>query len=221
VDEALVKETAATEERYEFISKQVEDLEKASKDLRMLAKELDQKIHAQFTNSLRHINEEFQKYFQLMFGGGRAKLTLVTSDPSTLLRAGMGQETQDMGHETADTDAEHVVEHGGIEIEVVIPRKKIKGMDMLSGGERSLVSIAVLFALISVSPPPFIVLDEADAALDEANTRRFADLVKHFAKKTQFVIVTHNRATMEAADVLYGVTMKEDGTSRVLSLKLE
>ena len=92
---------------------------------------------------------------------------------------------------------------------------------MLSGGERSLVSLAVLFALISVSPPPFLVLDEADAALDEQNSRRFAELVRQFTKHTQFIVVTHNRATMEAADILYGVTMSDDGTSRVLSLKLE
>ena len=92
---------------------------------------------------------------------------------------------------------------------------------MLSGGERSLVSIAALFALIAVSPPPFLVLDEVDASLDEKNAKRFADLVKEFSTKTQFVIVTHNRATMEAANVLYGVTMGSDGTSKVLSLKLE
>jgi chromosome segregation protein len=92
---------------------------------------------------------------------------------------------------------------------------------MLSGGERSLVSIAALFALIAVSPPPFLVLDEIDAALDERNAKTFARLVKDFAQKTQFIIVTHNRATMEAADVLYGVTMAEDGTSKVVSLRLE
>lgn len=92
---------------------------------------------------------------------------------------------------------------------------------MLSGGEKSLISIAVLFALISVSPPPFLVLDEVDAALDEKNSRRFSDLIKDFSNQTQFIIVTHNRTVMEAADVLYGVTMNEDGTSKVLSLKLD
>ena len=92
---------------------------------------------------------------------------------------------------------------------------------MLSGGEKSLVSLAALFALISVSPPPFLVLDEIDAALDEENARRFSELIKEFSKQTQFVIVTHNRATMEAADILYGITMGEDGVSKVLSLKLD
>jgi chromosome segregation protein len=92
---------------------------------------------------------------------------------------------------------------------------------MLSGGERSLVGIAALFALVSVSPPPFLVLDEVDAPLDERNARRFSEMLKEFSKHTQFILVTHNRATMEAADVLYGVTMDNDGTSKVVSLKLE
>ena len=119
--------------------------------------------------------------------------------------------------ENNDTDAKEA----GLEIELTIPRKNIRGLDMLSGGERSLVSIAVLFALISVSPPPFIVLDEVDAALDENNTKRFANLIKNFAKKSQFIIVTHNRATMASANVLYGVTMTSDGTSKLLSIKFE
>ena len=109
----------------------------------------------------------------------------------------------------------------GVEIEITIPRKKIGSLDMLSGGEKSLVSLAALFALISVSPPPFLVLDEIDAPLDEENARRFSDLVKEFSKKTQFIIVTHNRATMESADILYGVTMGDDGVSKTLSLKLD
>jgi len=109
----------------------------------------------------------------------------------------------------------------GIEIEISIPKKRITNLDMLSGGEKSLVSLAALFALISVSPPPFLVLDEIDAPLDEENARRFAGLVEEFSKKTQFVIVTHNRATMEVAEVLYGITMGDDGVSKILSLKLE
>ena len=112
-------------------------------------------------------------------------------------------------------------ETAGIEIELNVPKKKIKSLDVLSGGEKSLVSIAALFALISVSPPPFLVLDEIDAPLDEHNSKRFANLVKEFAHKVQFIIVTHNRAVMEVSDVLYGVTMNEDGTSKLLSLKLE
>ena len=108
-----------------------------------------------------------------------------------------------------------------MEIELNLPRKRISSLDVLSGGEKSLVSIAALFALISVSPPPFLVLDETDAPLDEKNSKRFADLVKEFCNKVQFIIVTHNRTVMECADVLYGVTMNDDGTSKLLSLKLE
>ncbi|MDI6734574.1 MAG: AAA family ATPase, partial [Patescibacteria group bacterium] len=107
------------------------------------------------------------------------------------------------------------------DIELNLPKKRITSLDMLSGGEKSLVSLAALFALISVSPPPFLVLDEIDAALDDDNARRFAELIKEFSKKSQFVIVTHNRVTMNVADILYGVTMGDDGVSKILSLKLE
>ena len=100
-------------------------------------------------------------------------------------------------------------------------RKKINSLDALSGGERSLVGIAALFALISVSPPPFLVLDEVDAALDERNSKRFAEMLKDFSKTTQFIVVTHNRTTMEVAHVLYGVTLNDDGTSKILSMKFE
>ncbi len=109
----------------------------------------------------------------------------------------------------------------GLEIDLKLPRKRINSLDVLSGGERSLVGIAALFALISVSPPPFLVLDEVDAPLDERNTRRFAEMLKEFSRHSQFILVTHNRATMEAANLLYGVTMNEDGTSKILSLSIE
>ena len=135
------------------------------------------------------------------------------------IKAAEADEEVETGGE--ESDAEHKVDHGGVDIELVIPRKRIGDLEMLSGGEKSLVSIAALFALISVSPPPFLVLDEIDAALDEKNTQRFANLVKEFSKKSQFLLITHNRFTMEVADVLYGVTMGEDGASKVLSLKLE
>ena len=112
-------------------------------------------------------------------------------------------------------------DNNGIEIDVKLPRKKITSLDVLSGGERSLVGIAAVFAIVSVSPPPFLVLDEVDAPLDERNARRFAEMLQEFSKHTQFIVVTHNRATMEAADVLYGVTLDEDGTSKVISMKFE
>ena len=223
IDESLIKEAQDTEARYNFLSSQLQDLEKASEDLYQLIKELDEKIHHGFTESLKSINEEFNKYFRLMFGGGKGKLILIkplSKDEHDAEKAEAGESVEETAAE-ADEDIEHSVDHGGLDIEVNIPRKRISGLDMLSGGEKSLVSIAALFALLSVSPPPLLALDEADLALDEHNTRKFAELVREFSKKTQFLLVTHNRATMEVADILYGVTMQEDGTSRVLSLKLE
>ncbi len=216
VDQALIKEAQDTEQRHQFLSGQLQDLEKATEDLRHLIEELDLKIHHDFTTALHAINEEFQKFFELMFGGGKAKMKLEKPQKPEIPGT-MGEESE---VKTLEVETEEDLQ-AGIELEVSLPRKKIKGLEMLSGGEKSLVSIAALFALISVSPPPFLVLDEVDAALDERNTKRFAELIKNFSRKTQFVLVTHNRATMEAASVLYGVTMEEDGVSKVLSLKLE
>lgn len=223
IDQALIKEAGETESRYQFLSTQLQDLEKATTDLGNLIKELDVKIHNDFTTALKAINEEFKKFFELMFGGGHAKMKLEVIQPII----NISQEEGESGVEKTlksksedEDDFENRKLQAGIELEVSLPRKKIKGLDMLSGGEKSLVSIAALFALISVSPPPFLVLDEVDAALDERNTKRFADLISKFSKKSQFILVTHNRATMEAADILYGVTMEEDGISKVLSIKL-
>ena len=221
IDQALLNEAKETETRFNFLSVQLADLEKASSDLGALIKDLDLKIHNDFASSLNKINEEFNKFFQLMFGGGKGKLYLEKPEvkkqvlPDEGLADGSEQITRSSDPEEEDELS------AGIELELVIPRKKIKGLEMLSGGEKSLVSIAVLFALISVSPPPFLVLDEVDAALDERNTKRFAELIKDFSKKSQFIIVTHNRSTMESSNVLYGVTMEEDGVSKVLSIKLE
>ena len=216
IDQTLINEAQETETRHNFLSTQLLDLEKATNDLRSLINELTEKIDDGFTSSLDRINEEFNKFFNLMFGGGKAKLVLEKPAPEFVPEEGM---EQPMEKEIAEEDEE--LKQLGIEIELSLPRKRIKGLDMLSGGEKSLVSIAALFALISVSPPPFLVLDEVDAALDEKNTKRFADIVREFSHKTQFLIVTHNRATMESSNVLYGITMEEDGVSKMLSLKLE
>ncbi len=211
VDPSLVREAEEAEKRYIFLEREFNDLQKAAGDLQILIAELDLRIHSQFNDSLTAINDELQKYFHLLFGGGKARLVLTTRESS----APDAEPVDSVAVSGAPVDL------GGLEVEISIPRKKIHGLEMLSGGERSLVSLAVLFALISVSPPPFIVLDEADAALDEQNSRKFGQLVKSFSAGTQFLVVTHNRATMESADVLYGVTMREDGTSRILSLKLD
>jgi len=210
VDEALVKEAREVEDHYNFLIAQSEDLSKAAVDLNNLIKELTEEISLRFNSSLKSINEEFNKFFRLMFGGGSAKLKLEKIEKKPELTKEENEEAEQVETETA-----------GIEIDLNVPKKKIKSLDVLSGGEKSLVSIAALFALISVSPPPFLILDEIDAPLDENNSKQFANLVKEFANKVQFIIVTHNRSVMEVSDVLYGVTMNEDGTSKILSLKLE
>jgi chromosome segregation protein len=217
IDHALVSEASETESRYEFLSREYDDIIKATRDLRKLIEDLEEKIHSDFKKAFREVNESFNTYFRLMFGGGKAHLKL-TKPPALPVEASAEEGAEVTVEVKEEKDPELMA---GVEIDLSLPKKKITSLDMLSGGEKSLVSLAALFALISVSPPPFLVLDEIDAPLDEDNARRFAELVKEFAKRTQFIIVTHNRATMEAADVLYGVTMEDDGVSKVLSLKLE
>ena len=215
VDEAVLKEALETEERYEFLGKESKDLMSAKDDLKKLIKDLNEKIKNDFHKALVHINEEFQKFFELMFDGGRAKLVVVKKEKRIL-----STENEEGGAIEAEPIEEEDQEEG-IEVNLSLPKKRINSLEMLSGGERSLVGIAAIFALISVSPPPFLVLDEIDAPLDERNARRFSEMLKEFSKETQFIVVTHNRATMEAANVLYGVTLDADGTSKVLSMKLE
>lgn len=212
IDEGMAKEADETEKRHEFLTAELLDLEKATKDLTGVIRELEEKIHDEFKSAFHTINKEFNNYFQLMFGGGKAKLALVKKEPTPILN--------ENGEVVPVTDAPDADLTAGVEIDLNLPRRRITNLDMLSGGEKSLVSLAALFSLIAVSPPPFLVLDEIDAPLDEDNARRFSELVKSFSQRTQFIIITHNRSTMEAADILYGITMGEDGVSKVLSLKL-
>lgn len=223
VDEAIMKEAGETETRYEFLERESKDLVQAQEDLRKLIKDLNEKIRSKFEEALHDINREFQKFFELMFGGGTAKLKLVSfgRKPAEVLdETGDEPRRSAKGEHGSPLEAEEEEEpEEGVEAQLSLPRKRISSLDVLSGGERSLVGIAALFALISVSPPPFLVLDEIDAPLDDRNARRFAEMLKEFSRHTQFIVVTHNRATMEAADVLYGVTLHEDGTSKVVSMK--
>ena len=248
IDESLIKEAQEVENHYNFLTNQSKDLDRAIIDLKILIKELNEKIHSEFNNSLQLINEEFNKFFRLMFNGGQAKLKVSACARGASASGGKGgknsklkisacargasasggknDETNELEEEENKNQIEAEPEEKeeestGIEINLNLPRKRVSSLEMLSGGEKSLVSIAALFALIAISPPPFLVLDEIDAALDEDNSKRFANLIKEFSQKTQFVIVTHNRSVMEAANVLYGITIGEEGTSKVLSLKLE
>ncbi|HUZ93055.1 MAG TPA: AAA family ATPase, partial [Candidatus Paceibacterota bacterium] len=198
IDEALVKEARETESRYEFLSRESEDLTKAVADLRMLIKDVTEKIKNEFDGALTQINDEFGKFFEVMFGGGHAKLRVEKPEAKIKEPGEDGLTEPETEAEDEDEEEEAIEQAAGVEIEVRLPRKKINSLEMLSGGERSLVGIAALFAMVSVSPPPFLVLDEIDAPLDERNARRFGEMLKEFSKKTQFIVVTHNRATMEA-----------------------
>ncbi len=219
IDESIIREYEETNSRSIFLTTQVADLGKAIADLQNLIQDLDYKIQHEFITAIHKINEELSRYMDLLFGGGKAKL--IVEEKKTKSVVDETEDTQIINPKTEGEEAEVAPVAEGVYIDVSLPRKRIKGLEVLSGGERALVSVAALFALISVSPPPFLVLDEVDAPLDERNARRFGELLKEFAKKTQFIIVTHNRATMEAANVLYGVTMSADGTSKVLSVKLD
>ena len=193
-----VNPDAATEfeeirRRHDELAAQIDDLEGAEARMLEAEAELSTLIEERFSEAYARVDTEFQRYFKVMFRGGSARLAL----------------TEDEDQETA-----------GVEIIAQPPGKRVENLNMLSGGERSLTAIALLFALLEVRPAPFCVLDEVDAALDEANVTRFVGALKELAQRTQFVIITHNRRTIEQADSIYGITMGEDSVSRVLSVRL-
>ena len=227
IDPLIVEEYEETKSRFEFLSTQSEDLLKASDSLGEIIKELDEKIEKIFKGSFKKINEEFDRYFKIIFGGGKAGLSIKYSIQKEKREENLeDEEIQGSGQrpeptESAEEEADRQQRIAGIEINAVPPGKKISSLDMLSGGERALASIAILFAIISNNPPPFSVLDEIDAALDEANSARLSDIIKDISSKTQFIMITHNREMMQQAGVLYGVTMHDDGVSKIISLKLE
>jgi chromosome segregation protein len=212
LDPETIKEYEETNERFTFLAKQIEDLERAVKDTEKIITELDEKIKEQSTETFKKINKEFSRFFKMLFGGGSCELARLTAE-DLAIEGEIAEEPP-----PAAEKRDRVV---GIDIYATPPGKKLKSLNLLSGGERALTSIALVSAIMATNPAPFVVLDEVDAALDEANTIRFASILDELAKLTQFIIITHNRATMEKADVLYGVTMGEEGTSRVLSVKLE
>lgn len=181
-------------ERFDFLTAQTDDLEKSKKELMAIIDELMHDMKKQFREQFTVINKNFNSVFKELFGGGTAKLEL--SDPENLLES-------------------------GIEIEAQPPGKKLQSLTLLSGGERAFTAIALLFAILNVRPTPFCILDEIEAALDDVNVYRFADYLKNYSKKTQFIVVTHRRGTMEAANMLYGVTMQERGISKMISLNID
>lgn len=194
VNPLAMQEFRETKERYEFLTTQLADLEQTAQSLHALIKELDQITQRKFAETFEQVAGHFRKYFGLLFNGGTAKLSLTEPD------------------NVAST---------GIEILAQPPGKRQQNLNLLSGGERALTAVALLFALLEVNPTPFCVLDEVDAALDEANVGRFCETLKQLADRTQFIVITHNRGTIEAARTLYGISMGVESISKIISLRVE
>ena len=194
VNVSAIEEYAEVSQRYEFLRAQVDDVETSKAELQKLIAGLSDEMRAMFSESFAAINRNFGRIFAELFGGGTARLYL--EDEADVLGS-------------------------GISIEVAPPGKIIRNLSALSGGEQALVAISIYFAIFGVNPAPFCVLDEIEAALDDVNVTRFAQYLRRISSETQFIVITHRRGTMEEADVLYGVTMQEDGVSKVLKLDLE
>ena len=193
VNEQAETDYAESRERYDFLTGQISDLQEAEASLLDAIQELERIIKERFSATFQQVQREFQRYFETFFGGGQAELVLTKPDERGL---------------------------PGVDIMAQPPRKRVRSLHMLSGGERALTAVALLFALLHIHPSPICVLDEVDAALDEANVGRFTDALRQLAERTQFIIITHNRRTIEMADTIYGISMGEDSTSTLLSLRL-
>ncbi len=203
--EEILKEYRETSERDQFLERELADLTKSAETLKELIKDLEIRLATEFERGLKNINKEFEKLFAKVFDGGEAGLTLVKNEQVEAVE---------------EVNASLKVEEG-LDIHISLPRKKVKSLMMLSGGERALTSIALIFAISAVNPPPFIILDETDAALDEANSKKYGDMIEVLAKYSQLILITHNRETMSRAGVIYGVTMGGNGISKVLSISFD
>ena len=197
----ILAEYEAMKERDSFLDREIKDLENTSLSLTTLIGDLEEKISDLFREGLDKVNKVFNEFFSILFDGGDASLVVF-------------KESEKEGEEGKDSLP-------GVLIKVNLPRKRVRSLDMLSGGERALTSIALLFAVSQVNPPPFLVLDETDAALDEANSKKYGDMLERLSRSSQLVVITHNRETMSRANVLYGVTMGSDGLSKILSVRFE
>ncbi|MBP9827535.1 AAA family ATPase [Patescibacteria group bacterium] len=233
IDPEVAKEHGEVESRFTFLAEQSDDLRGAISSTEKIVDELDGQIAEQSTKKFKTIKDEFQKYFAVLFGGGNCSLIQVTREALSqdvkvaadrAMEEVAGEAVQELQTDSARARlrlAEKTDAIMGVDIEASPPGKKVKNLSALSGGERALTSIALLSAIMATNPSPFVVLDEVDAALDETNTVRFANILRELCTHTQFIVISHNRATMEKADALYGVTMGDDGISRLLSVKLE
>jgi chromosome segregation protein len=236
IDPEIEKEYIETKERYDFLFGQTSDLTNAIDSLEKVIKELDMVIKERFDKEFKVISDKFEEYFKILFNGGHAKIIKVLAEE---IEAEVTNEKEGTnGNSVENGTAAKPVENAslkkikylqkynatglaGIEIQATPPGKKIKSIAMLSGGERALTAIALICAIISANPSPFVVLDEVDAALDEANSERLAKILDDLSHKTQFIVITHNRASMRRANILYGITMQDDGVSKLLSVKLD
>ncbi|GHH96529.1 chromosome segregation protein SMC [Neobacillus kokaensis] len=194
VNLGAIEEYERVSERYEFLNEQKTDLQEAKDTLFQVIDEMDEEMKKRFKQTFDGIREQFEPVFRVLFGGGRSDLIL--TDPEDILNT-------------------------GVEIVAQPPGKKLQNLGLLSGGERALTAIALLFSILKVRPVPFCILDEVEAALDEANVQRFSQYLKRYSSETQFIVITHRKGTMEEADVLYGVTMQESGVSKLVSVRLE
>jgi chromosome segregation protein len=194
VNMEAIEEYKEKKERFEFMSAQKDDLEKSKDNLNKIIESMEELMEKHFGDQFNIISKSFSEVFTELFGGGKGKLSL--TDPNKLLES-------------------------GIEIEVQLPGKGLQNINLYSGGEKSFIAIALLFAILKVKPTPFCILDEIDAALDDVNVSRFATYLKNYTDQTQFIVITHRRGTMEAANILYGVTMQEKGVTKLLSLHID
>jgi len=201
--ESTKKEYEQITERDQHLARELTDLATSAERLDQLIEELTKKLDMEFQHGVKKINDEFSRFFALLFGSGGAHLRFV--------RPQLTEEEEELGIEAKE----------GVEIDIDMPKKRVRSLQMLSGGERALTSLALLFAIAHVNPPPFMILDETDAALDEVNSKKYGDIVEDLAKNSQLIIITHNRETMAHAGILYGITMGGDGASKVLSLNFE
>jgi chromosome segregation protein len=211
--EEITKEYTEVKERDDFLQKELADLTLSTDLLRKLIVELENELEEKFKTGLAEISTQFNSFFKLMFDGGSASLKV-----SQEKKRASGERS---GFFTESEEGEEDIGKVGVDIEISLPKKRIQSLMVLSGGERALTSIALIFAMSQVNPPPFLILDETDAALDEANSRRYSDMIQNLSQKSQLIVITHNRETMSRADVLYGITMGADGVSRILSVKFD
>jgi len=243
IDPETEKEYNETKERFDFLSNQTNDLNQAIKSLEEIIYELDVNIKNKFDQEFKIISEKFNDYFKILFNGGAARIFKVLLEDAEKEENKNSDNLKNDGPLNTNPNAVPLSEEksvldeklkkikflkkhnsiglAGIEIQATPPGKKIQAVSMLSGGERALTAIALICAIISANPSPFVVLDEVDAALDESNSERLAKILDDLSDKTQFIVITHNRASMRRASILYGVTMESDGISKLLSIKFE